>query len=191
MPEIDLQSALETNILKLGTLEMEAHADRMLIVQDPFVSGYECPACGGARKVLCDNCDGRGFNEVSGGEITAVVGIKSTRKKCSHCSGEGRIKCPECDGRGGLLIVPDSSERRPTTGTIMSVGGAVTCFERGQAVIYPSFAGHAFDLTATDLEGRDVAVCIVILRESEVLAKVKGHLELRRVKRSAAIGTAA
>jgi len=181
MPEIDLQSALETNILKLGTLEMEAHADRMLIVQDPFVSGYECATCDGAQKVLCDNCDGSG----------KTLRAYSHEKKCSHCDGGGRVICLACNGKGGLLIVPDSSERRPTTGTIVSVGSAVPCFTRGQAVIYPSFAGHAFDLTATDLEGRDVAVCIVILRESEVLAKVKGHLELRRVKRSAAIGTAA
>jgi hypothetical protein len=36
-----------------------------------------------------------------------------------------------------------------------------------------------------------VEITIVILRESEILAKISGHLELRRVKKSAALGTAA
>lgn len=179
MPEIDLISALETNVLKLGTMEMEAHADRILVVQDEFRSGFECVTCKGIGAVLCDNCDGKG---------TSLV-VKAG--KCSRCNGEGRQVCPECKGKGGLLIVPDASERRPTTGTIVSVGPRVTAFERGQSVIYPSFAGHAFDLIATDLQGNEVQVVIVILREEEVLAKVKGHLELRRVRKSAAVGTAA
>lgn len=188
MPEIDLASAIETNVLKLGTMTMEAHADRLVIVQDPFVSGYECTTCGGAQKVKCENCDGGGKT------LRANSSEQLIEKKCSHCEGTGRVKCGACDGKGGLIIVPDASERRPTTGTIVSVGDQVQksgVFERGQAVIYPSFAGYAYDLVAEDMHGHPVEITIVVLRESEVLAKIAGHLELRRVRKSAALGTAA
>jgi co-chaperonin GroES (HSP10) len=207
MPEIDLVSALETNVLKLGTMTMEAHADRLLIVQDPFVSGYECTTCGGKyivneiSYVSCEDCHGEGAKVVS------LDAEERHTKKCSTCSGTGRIVCEACGGKGGVIIVPDASERRPTTGTIASVGWMIDeanwfirlkhwftgqqNFRRGQSVIYPSFAGHAYDLVAEDLQGNPVEITIVILRESEILAKISGHLELRRVKKSAAMGTAA
>jgi len=191
VPEIDLASALETNVLKLGTMTMQAHADRLLIVQDPFVSGYECTVCGGKNvinqvsHVICPECSGLGFNWRKRDLADDL------KVKCSHCEGRGLVRCPACEGKGGVIIVPDASERRPTTGTIASIGNEVTHFERGQSVIYPSFAGHAYDLTAEDMQGNPVQITIVILRESEVLAKISGHLELRRVKKSAALGTAA
>jgi hypothetical protein len=181
MPEIDLASAIETNVLKLGTMTMEAHADRLVIVQDPFVSGYECTTCGGKQIV----------NDVSYVSCPDCFSGKRGEKKCSTCSGSAKIPCPDCQGKGGLIVVPDSSERRPTTGTVVSRGHLVEHFERGQAVIYPSFAGHAYDLVAEDMHGTPVEITIVVLRESEVLAKIAGHLELRRVRKSAALGTAA
>ena len=191
--EIDLASALETNVLKLGTMTMEAHADRLIIVQDPFVSGYECTVCGGKNvvnevsHVTCEDCKGLGKKR-----IEPIDRFHDwIEKRCSTCDGTGRVVCAACDGKGGVIIVPDASERRPTTGTIASIGNQVTCFTRGESVIYPSFAGHAYDLTAEDMQGNPVAITIVILRESEVLAKISGHLELRRVKKSAALGTAA
>ena len=178
---------LDSNILKLGTLEMEAHADRVIVVQDPFVSGYECTLCagkdvhGGKSRVCCTDCNG------TGAVYSSISGVS---KKCSTCSGSGKIVCPECEGRGGLIIVSEVSERKPTTGTIASVGPDVVRFKRGEAVLFPSFSGHAMDF---DVETKDgvVKVEICILRESEVLARVKGHLEMRRVKKSAAMGTAA
>jgi hypothetical protein len=35
MPEIDLESAITTNVLRLGELTLEAHADRMIITGLP------------------------------------------------------------------------------------------------------------------------------------------------------------
>jgi co-chaperonin GroES (HSP10) len=200
MPEIDLASALQSNVLKLGTMTMQAHADRLLIVQDPFVSGYECTVCGGKNVinevsyVSCSDCRGRGYRvrvvqPQLGSEDDQAQ--ETVEVKCSTCDGQGQVVCSACEGKGGVIIVPDASERRPTTGTIASIGNEVTQFERGQSVIYPSFAGHAYDLTAEDMQGNPVQITIVILRESEVLAKISGHLELRRVKKSAALGTAA
>jgi co-chaperonin GroES (HSP10)/DNA-directed RNA polymerase subunit RPC12/RpoP len=191
MPEIDLASALQTNVLKLGTMTMEAHADRLIVVQDPFVSGYECTTCGGklvvndVSYVKCEDCGGEGS------KIVSLSAEERHTKKCSTCAGTGRVVCEACGGKGGVIIVPDASERRPTTGTIASVGNQVTSFERGESVIYPSFAGHAYDLMAEDLQGNPVDITIVLLRESEILAKISGHLEMRRVKKSAAMGTAA
>jgi len=197
MPEIDVRSALETNVLKLGTMTMEAHADRIIIIQDPFVSGYECTTCGGkmivndVSHVACDNCNGRGkYHKVVDANGSVTVWSEA-EFKCAKCDGSGSVRCPACDGKGGTIIIPDKAENRPTTGTIVSVGPEVRHFERGQAVIYPSFAGYAYDLEAEKIGGGEVKVVIVILRESEVLAKVSGHLELRRVKKTAALSTAA
>jgi hypothetical protein len=191
----DIHTDVSSNILKLGTLEIEAHADRLVVIQDEFRSGYECKTCRGrdirklsdgftaqVRSVVpCDSCKGTGESR-----LVLVPGAR-----CSHCEGKGFVVCPDCGGTGGVVAFAQDSERRPTTGTIASRGSEATKFERGESVIYPSFSGHAFDLTATDIHGKEVTVTIVILRESEVLARVRGHLELRRVKRSAAVGTAA
>ena len=176
MPEIKIDP--QSNVVQLGAMTLEAHADRLIILQDDFRSGYECPVCKTKGEVTCENCFGSGRSVV----------VKDG--KCSVCNGNGLQICPECNGKGATLIVPDNAERRPTTGTIVSVGERAK-FKRGDSVIYPSFAGHAFDLSATDIHGNEVVAVIVILRDEDVLAKVSGHLEFRRVKRSAAMGTAA
>jgi len=199
MPEIDLASAIETNVVKLGTLEMEAHADKIIVVQDSFVSGYECARCGGrdirneVSYIACPECKGKGryWKEQRLDKTGERANILRTEFKCANCKGTGDISCPDCDGKGGSLVVPDASERRPTTGTIVSKGHLVTKFELGQAILYPSFVGHAFDLEAIDMNGNPVAVVIVIMSENDVLTKVRGHLELRRMKKSVALWTMA
>ena len=177
--EIDLGSSVENNVLKLGSMTMEASADRMIVVEDPFVSGYECVVCGGRGVVSCENCEGTGKSVI----------VKDG--KCSHCQGSKTMKCPECGGKGGTIVVPEVSERRPTTGQIVSTGPQITQYKRGESVLYPSFSGHVMDLTASDRDGNEVVAAIRILQESDILAKVSGHLELRRVKKSQAVGTAA
>lgn len=178
MPEIDLQSAIETNVLKLGELTLEAHFDRIIIVEDEFRSGYECARCNETGRIQCEDCQGIGSYSTE---------ENSTPKKCSPCDGIGELRCPDCNGKGVLLAIPEQSERRPTTGTIVSTGEEVKTLHRGQGVIYPSFVGHVFDLNAEDTKGNEIKVCIRIMRESEVIAKVSGHLELRRVKKSLAL----
>lgn len=177
--EIDLGSSLENNVLRLGSMTMEASSDRMIVIEDPFVSGYECPTCGGRGVVGCGNCDGTGKSVI----------VKDG--KCSHCQGSKVVKCGACGGKGGTIVVPEVSERRPTTGQIVSVGPKITHFVRGESVLYPSYCGHVMDLEATDLDGNAVVAAIRIVQESDILAKVSGHLELRRVKKSQAVGTAA
>lgn len=182
MQEIDIKSAVETNVLNLGGLTLEASGDRIIVVEDEFKSGYECGMCGGDGELVCENCNGSGKSSIS----------KDAR--CSQCQGRKKIVCPECKGKTvveGGLVVPEASVRRPTTGTIVSIGHDVTRFERAQSVIYTSFCGHVFELNAFDLAGREIVIVIRVIQESDILAKVSGHLELRRVKKSAAVGTAA
>jgi co-chaperonin GroES (HSP10) len=197
MPEIDLQAAIATNWIKLGTLEMEATGDRVIVVQDDFKFGTECTTCGARdirmisqteqRSVIeCPDCQGTKWVHKAGSDKIMV--------KCVGCEARGWIICPDCSGTGteaGLIAHPQDREQRPTTGAIVSVGERVSKFKRGDSVIYPSFAGHFWDLAAVDVNGNDVKVTIGVLREDEIIARVKGHLELRRVKRSAALHTAA
>jgi co-chaperonin GroES (HSP10) len=183
MPEIKIDP--QSNVLKLGTMEFEAHHDRMIVLQDDFRSGHECPRCMGRdvrneiSVIRCENCKGTGKSVI----------VKDG--KCSQCSGDGIIPCPDCKGKGGTLIVPGSAERRPTTGTIVSAGESVKNYKRGDSIIYPSFSGHAYDMSALDVHGNEVTATIVIMREEDALCHIRGHLELRQVKRSAAMGTAA
>jgi len=195
--ELDFESAIQSNWIKLGTLEMEAAGDRVIVVQDEFRSGYECLRCRAqdirmldqlhqASVIVCPDCAGLG-SQLS----TVVSGAKKT---CAPCDGRGWVVCPDCAGTGaagGGISHAQESEKRPTTGTIVSKGWKVTHYERGESVIYPSFAGHFWDLSAVDLEGKPVDVTLGVLREDEIIARVKGHLELRRVKRSTALHTAA
>jgi DnaJ-class molecular chaperone len=196
MPELDFRSALETNWIKLGTLEMEATGSKVIVVQDEFRSGYECLTCRAkdirmvsqtrqASVVKCNECGGTG-------KQTSVV--QAAKRTCNNCEGKGWHICPDCSGTGtadGGLAHAQDSERRPTTGTIVSVGDSVTKYKRGDSVIYPSFAGDFFDLEAVDVNGVDVKVTIGILGENEIIARVRGHLELRRVKGRKALHTAA
>jgi len=97
--------------------------------------------------------------------------------KCAACGGDKVITCPDCGGKGGILVVPDVSQRRPSTGKVVSVGDKVKYFKVGDNVLYSNFAGHALDL-----ERAGHKVVVRILHESEILASVQGHLELRAVQ---------
>lgn len=103
--------------------------------------------------------------------------------ECSDCKGSGLsplnplIRCKSCDGKGATIHVPETSQRRPTTGTIVSVGAEVKTLKVGQAVLYSSFAGHTIDL---DRAGRKVV--LRLLHEPEILCLVEGHLELKTVR---------
>src|SRR5262245_14665636 len=87
-----------------GPVEFAAYGDRLLIIEDPFKSGYECKRCGGkdirgeTSVVTCTECGGAGEYSPGG---------KFAKRKCSACEGRGVVACPDCGGKGGLIIVPD------------------------------------------------------------------------------------
>lgn len=131
----------------LGDLSFAALGDRVIVLEDQFKSGYECETCNGVGTVP---------STVTGGKAKT---------------------CPTCDGRGGLLVVPDASVRRPTTGKIVSAGEKCRVLAEGESVMYSNFAGHAVDL---DRAGHKL--CLRILHETEVLCRVEGHIELRTLR---------
>ena len=149
------------NTYDLGSLKFWALGDRVLIEEDQFRSGYECVDCDGSGKAACGDCGGSGTHGV---------------KKCSHCD-HGTVVCPSCKGKGGLLVAPDISQRRPTTGRIVSIGVDCKTLKVGDSVLYSNFAGYVIDL---DRAGRKVS--LRILHEPEVLCAMEGQLELRTLR---------
>lgn len=176
------------NVVWVGAAGFEADNDRVIILQDSFRSGFECPTCLDEVKhtvagrevstIACPSCEGE--------KTRPKAGNPNIRVKCSECGGEGWIVCPECQGKGGRLVLAENTKGRPTTGTIVSIGPDVKNRVLGDKVIYPSFAGHAYDLSAVNAKGKLVEVVLVILRDSEILSRMYGSLEQNQVKRAEA-----
>lgn len=143
----------------IGPLRIAALADRLIVVEDQFKSGYECKRCDGRGKVICVECGGSGFSPLNP-EVT-----------CKTCHKEGLMICGECQGKGGLLITPDVAQRRPTTGKIVSIGPDVKDLNIGDSVLFSNFAGYVIDINDTTLR---------ILHQPELLARIEGHLSIRR-----------
>jgi co-chaperonin GroES (HSP10) len=146
-----------SNSFEVGVVSFEAAGDRVLVHEDPFVSGYECKQCAGHGWLICADCE----------DGTSRLNSKI---QCKTCNGTRKAPCRTCEGKGGLLIVPEKSQRRPTTGEIVSIGEKVVSFHCGDKVMYGSFAGHVVDIDSTVLR---------ILHESEILCRVSGHLAYR------------
>ena len=72
---------MDDNKLVLGDLKFAAFGDRVLIQEDEFKSGYECPDCSGSGRnplnvdMRCKACEGKGV--VEGG---LVIPDESMRK---------------------------------------------------------------------------------------------------------------
>ena len=194
------------NIIFVGNTGFEADPDRLIVLQDEHKSGYECPTCGDKEHrtksstksasmpetesiIDCENCKGMGFYFKPSLDENKAGTVKVF---CSRCDRTGKVACPECDGKGSkTIVIPDSTKGRPTTGVVVSCGANVKNYQLGDRVCYPSFAGHAFDLTGVDAEGKTVERTLVIHIERDILAKVHGTLEKRMVKQSAALHTLA
>lgn len=149
----------------VGAVVFYALGDRVIIKQDPFRTGYECEGCNGSGKAPCGACNGSG----------ASPRVREAR--CATCGGTGALMCTECEGKGGLLVAPEVSQRRPTTGTVVSAGPDCKVLKVGDSVMYSNFAGYT-----TDLHDGVGEVSLRILHETEVLCGVEGHLEVRRVR---------
>jgi hypothetical protein len=159
------------NIYHAGPVGFEAMWDKILVLEDSFRSGYECDACNETGKLPCKSCaDGRSRLNP---EIV-----------CKDCDGSLHVKCPDCGGKGVLLEIPQSSQRRPTTGRIVSRGTDVSPqLNLGDSVMYPSFCGEVMDLKGSDEQGREISIVVRMLKDKEIIARVSGHMELRRVSK--------
>lgn len=184
MPEIKIDP--QSNVVQLGAIGLEALVDRIIILHDDYRSGYECPRCmernvrNNVSMIDCENCGG------SGKSVVVRDG------KCSACGGSGEIPCPDCKGKGGLIASSDmDKDKRPTTGTVCSVGEQVTKIGLGDRVMFPSYVGHSFDLSAVDIHGNDVKAVVTMMRYEDLLCKMHGALSLKDLHRSKALGTLA
>lgn len=156
------------NTFSVGEVGFTAWEDRMIIEEDEFRSGYECPTCDKRGVIVCPSCGGTGHSAV----------VKEA--KCSLCNMTGEVSCPTCQGKGEFLVVPQQSERRPTTGTIVSTGPKVRELQRGERVLYADYTGQLLELPQ---DGKRPVV-LRILRECEILCKLSGdYLALRRIRR--------
>lgn len=166
-----------SNTFDMGELKFEALGDRLIIQEDEFKTGYECTGCEGSGHRVCPGCSGKGTRGV---------------KKCSDCDGKGEIACPNCGGKGGLIIAPEVSQRRPTSGTIVSAGPGKTEMGKlipmqlkvGQSVLYSNFAGYVIDLNRA---GKNIT--LRILHESEILCRLEGHLTMTNLRGKTDIAT--
>ena len=85
------------NVVWVGDTGLEASENQIIVLQDEYRSGYECPLCkdlkhrtvegtyGENKKtesiIECDNCQGQGYY---------VKGlVAETKTKCTHCEGTG------------------------------------------------------------------------------------------------------
>lgn len=188
--EVEFEKKVE-NIVWVGNAGFEAHADRLIVWQDVYRSGFECTTCFDENKhtvsgrevstIACEACEGSGKRSKAGNAELKV--------KCTECDGEGWLICPKCNGKGGNIVLPEDQKGKPTTGTIVSVGCDVTKFKLGNKVIYPSFAGHAYDFKVPDAKGKPQDMVLVVLREGEILSHMYGSLEQNQVKKSVALHT--
>ena len=186
----------ENNGIWIGDRFFEASADRILVVQDEFRSGFECSQCGDKEHMIisgyydgkqvsvvdCDNCQGRGHYMKGENEI-----------RCAICEGRGKVPCPRCGGKGGATIVlADVNKGRTTTGLIVSVGKNVEGYALGERVVYQAFAGHGFSIAGVDRQGKTERFFLVYHIDRDILGYVRnGQLEMKMVESSMALHTLA
>lgn len=150
-----------------GRLAIEAKNTRIVIIEDEFKTGYECKTCDGNLVVpaiadICNLCKSTGYEKGFDG-LT----------ECRVCKGrKGVRKCSDCDGKGGLLIAPETSKRRPTTGKVTSIGNEVKVLKVGDHVLYQQQAGSAITLRGN--------VVLRIIHEDEVIACLYGVATLEQ-----------
>lgn len=164
---------------------MEAYYDRIVVVQDEYKSGRECTKCGGKGHlgVKCKYCRGTGrWKGADTSELCpdCTVGSGPLAKALGH------DKCDLCDGQGtSSIVVPEDSEKRPTTGVITSVGymcqfiktpegflprPSEACLRVGDRVIFTNFSGNQYELGAAKSKRM-----VRILKEAEVLGILKSE----------------
>lgn len=145
-------------------LGLEALGSNLIIKEDKFRTGYECKTCDGEgvqENTTCPSCNGQKWHSVDNDQIP-----------CRLCRGTGKRLCESCNGKGGLLIVPEESMRRPTSGVIVSLGPDVKTLQKGDRILYSNFTGHAINFKQN--------VVFRIMHEHECFTKLHGIGDLQK-----------
>ena len=137
-------------------------------MEDKFKSGYECSKCGGDCYIdaECSYCKGVG-RENKGTENEQLCRMCCPRHLVeSGGMRPGKQVCDLCFGKGGILIAPEISQRRPTSGLIKSIGPDVKLLKVGDRALYSMFAGTAINFKQKGT--------IRIMHEHEVMSRLHG-----------------
>lgn len=163
---------------------LEAGGDRLIIEEDKMRLGFECKTCDGDGYIIdkpCPNCNGeksvQGIDEriacrfcCSGRDITGVP------------QGQGYLTCPDCKGKGALVVIPQVSERRPTSGTIRSKGPEVSrckdCGGTGKRYIDGVIAKQNIGSVSSSTTYSTVAPIVANCLFCEAIGKVGLKLEV-------------
>lgn len=159
---------------------LSPNGTRILIREDEFRTGLECTTCDGKGHTneKCPLCKGTKFEssiDPETGENTVfmcracAVGEKGGRQSY------GFKLCPSCNGRTATIIIPETSERRPTSGVIIAIGKEVNEFSIGDHVLYSNYVGQKFDFED---------VVLRTMHQSDVYCRIKNmqdkHKKLKK-----------
>ena len=138
-----------------GRIALEAVEDKIIIMLDPFRTGFECKACDGSGVgKVCLSCNGTGMNRFDG--------------VCKLCGGQPNkwigLECPACKGVGSLLVIPESAKQLPTSGRVVSKGPDCTKVNIGERYLFGVHIGYFLPF-----KGNILLRC---MREHEVLCRI-------------------
>jgi len=192
VPEFDELADWQDKVysLKIGisSVGLSCIGDQILVLEDKFRTGYECSKCDGEGYLdeKCPSCSGTG-KEAAGTDRETICRTCCPRNLVE--SGKytpGKLVCSVCEGKGSLIVAPQISERKPSSGTIVSVGPEVypDCriinkitgqrfvypMKMGDRVLYTQFAGTSIDIKQKGL--------IRIMHCHEVLCKLYGKAKI-------------
>lgn len=142
--------------------------DKILVLVDKFKTGYECKTCDGKGHTgeECPNCHGSGTEVFRQPDDTETIG---RCRVCTVGSGDGRKSlkykpCADCHGLQARLIVPETNERKPTTGKVIAAGQNANFYKVGTTVVFTNYTGTGFEINDMDLR---------VMKERDVLCEAK------------------
>lgn len=136
--------------------------DNIMILEDEFKSSYDCRTCQGAGKLRsnCLKCDSTGKLDAKG---MALPKEAHDFVVCGLCDGFGYkdIDCSACNGKGAIVEIPKEQRKKPTSGTIVSIGPDVKIYKVSDRVCYSNYIGNFLPFNDQDR--------IKIMREHEAM----------------------
>lgn len=132
-----------------------------IVEEDKFRSGYECTKCDGEGVQKCRHCEAK----------------LEEAKTCKWCT-KGYVTCTQCSGKGSLIEIPETAQRRPTTGIVRAISEDFKAkWLLGKRVLYSNFAGTQISIPGDEDENTKIVVCI--LDENEIKCVIEGTLSAK------------
>lgn len=141
-----------------GQIGLEAIEDKIILLLDPFKSGYECKDCDGTGTYKACECLRAGRE----------LGVNVNGRSCSFRDACSRqvvgSTCNTCKGHGSTLVLPEKAKSMPTTGVIVSIGPHCKIRKIGERMLFGAHTGYALPF-----KGNARLRC---MREDEPLCKI-------------------